>query len=221
MNAFWEYFETKSSALLQREISFRKVFEYLDSIPGPLTVVETGCVRNEDPWALTGEGHSTILFDKYVQARADKSMVFSVDINGNAVATCRKLVSDHVKVHEGDSVGYLNQLSRTLVNQGRTISLLYLDSYDVDYEYWFPSAAHHLKELLSAWRAVDHQTLVVVDDCPLTANLVGDGNGTLQLDRFFQPRVGGKGRLVAEFAQQTNAEMVFSHYQHAWKGFNH
>ena len=65
---------------LPQEISFKKTFEYLDSIQAPVIIVETGCVRNSDPWALTGEGHSTILFDKYVQARADGSMVYSVDI---------------------------------------------------------------------------------------------------------------------------------------------
>lgn len=220
MNPFWEYFSTISSALLQREISFRKVFEYLDAINSPVTIVETGCVRNSDPWALTGEGHSTILFDKYVQTRDDGSRVFSVDINEQAVVTCRKLVSDKVNVHAGDSVPYLDQLSRQLIQANNNINLLYLDSYDVDYEYWFPSAAHHLKELLAAWRAVNPETLVVVDDCPTTANLVMDNTGNYQFDRFFKPRVGGKGRLVAEYAEQTNAEMVFSHYQHGWKGFN-
>ena len=219
MSDFWDYFETIASALLQREASFRKIFKHLDSIQEPVIIVETGCVRNSDPWALTGEGHSTILFDKYVQARADGSKVFSVDINEQAVTICKTLVSDRVTVHAGDSVPYLYRLSREIAQSGNMISLLYLDSFDVDYEYWFPSAAHHLKELLSAWRAVDANTLVVVDDCPTTANLIGDDKGSYQFDRFFKPRVGGKGRLIAQYADQVGAEMVFSHYQHAWKGF--
>lgn len=219
MTQFWEYFQTISSALLQREISFRKIFEHLDSIKGSLTIVETGCVRNGDPWALTGEGHSTILFDKYVQARSDGSRVFSVDISEQAVSVCRSLVSNNVEVHSGDSIPYLYRMSNALSQSDQSIDLLYLDSFDIDYEYWYPSAAHHLKELLAAWRAIKPQTLVVVDDCPTTANLIGDGNGGYQLDRFFKPRVGGKGRLVADYAAQVGAQMVFSHYQHAWKGF--
>lgn len=219
MQEFWKYFDSIAGALLQREISFRKTFQYLDTIAEPVTIVETGCVRDRNPWALTGEGHSTILFDRYVQARADGSHVFSVDINEKAVEVCRSLVSDAVNVHAGDSVPHLNKLSQLMAQYGRKINLLYLDSFDVDYEYWFPSASHHLKELLSAWRAVDRQTLVVVDDCPTTANLVGDGGDGYQFDKFFKPRVGGKGRLIAEYAEQTGAEMFFSHYQHGWIGF--
>lgn len=204
---------------MQRAASFRKIFEHLDTIPRSVIIIETGCVRNGNPWALTGEGHSTILFDKYAQARSDGSRVFSVDINVDAVATCKSLVSDGVIVHAGDSIPYLYNLAKEIDDESRSIDLLYLDSFDVDYDYWYPSAAHHLKELLAASRAMDKNTLLVVDDCPTVANLVGDGAGGYGFDRFFKPKVGGKGRLVAEYAEQIGAEMIFSHYQHAWKGF--
>ena len=110
-------------------------------------------------------------------------------------------------------------ITKQLRGIGCHINLLYLDSYDVDYNYWYPSAAHHLKELTAAWRAIDTSTLVVVDDCPMSANLVAGADGQFQLDRFYKPIVGGKGRLVAEFAEEVEAKMVFSHYQHAWNGF--
>jgi len=218
-NDFWQFYEKCSEKLLQREVSFRKMFRYLDSVDGPVVIVETGCVRNPEPWAMTGEGQSTLLFDRYINVRDDGSVAFSVDINPEAVAVCRSLVSDKVQVHEGDSVAFLDRLTRQLTEQGKRIDLLYLDSYDVDYNYWFPSAAHHLKELLAVRRSVEPQTLVVVDDCPVSANLVGDSEGRLQLDRFYRPIVGGKGRLVAEFAEQVGANLVCSHYQHGWSGF--
>ena len=217
---FWTYYGEVSGKLLQRENSFRKIFEYLDGITEPLVIVETGCVRNPDPWAMTGEGQSTLLFDKYVSLRDDGSVVHSIDINPQAVAVCRSLVGDSVTVHEGDSVAFLDQFTRNLSTHQKKIDLLYLDSFDIDYNYWFPSAAHHLKELLAAWRAIDEKTLVVVDDCPLSANLVIDENGQLQLDKFYKPIIGGKGRLVAEFAEQVGARLAFSHYQHGWTGFN-
>jgi Methyltransferase domain len=219
MQEFWDFFNQKASSLLQREVSFRKMFEYLDQIQGDVIIVETGCVRNRDPWAMTGEGHSTLLFDHYINCRKDDSKVFTVDINPQAIEVCRSLVSSKVTVHEGDSVAYLNALTKQLRGIGRHINLLYLDSYDVDYNYWYPSAAHHLKELTAAWRAIDPSTLVVVDDCPMSANLLAGADGQFQLDRFYKPIVGGKGRLVAEFAEEVEAKMVFSHYQHAWNGF--
>lgn len=219
MNSFWEFFNEKSESLLQREMSFRKMFEHLDSINKPIVIVETGCVRSANPWAMTGEGHSTLLFDAYTKCRSDGSHVYSVDINPEAVRVCRSLVSENVTVHEGDSIKYLNTLTKSLADKDLQIDLLYLDSYDVDYNYWFPSAAHHIKELTSAWRAISERTLVVVDDCPLSANLVSDSNGQMKLDRFYKPIVGGKGRLIAEFAEAVDAKMVFSSYQHGWIGF--
>lgn len=219
MNDFWKIYETISEKLLQREVSFRQMFQHLDSINGPVIIVETGCVRNPNAWAMTGEGQSTLLFDKYVTLRNDGSRVYSVDISPDAVAICRSLVSDNVAVHEGDSVGYLYKLAKELKKKNEFISLLYLDSFDIDYNYWFPSAAHHLKELTAAWLALSSETLVTVDDCPLSANIVIDSNGKYTLDKFYKPIVGGKGRLVAEFAEQVNAKLVFSGYQHGWKHF--
>ncbi|MBU3693249.1 MAG: class I SAM-dependent methyltransferase [Rhodocyclaceae bacterium] len=216
---FWDFYASVAEKLLQREVSFRRMFEHLDRIEASVVIVETGCVRNPDPWAMTGEGQSTLLFDKYVNARGDDSRAYSVDISADAVRVCRSLVSNKVEVHQGDSVGYLNQLTRRLLGQGQRIDLFYLDSFDVDYNYWFPSAAHHLKELVAAWRCVGPNTLVVVDDCPVSANLVADEQGSYQLDRFYRPVVGGKGRLVAEFADQVGARLAFSHYQHGWTGF--
>jgi hypothetical protein len=61
---------------------------------------------------MSGEGQSTLLFDKYVTERNDGSHVYSVDISSEAVKVCKLMVTDHVTVHEGDSVAYLNELSK-------------------------------------------------------------------------------------------------------------
>lgn len=219
MNPFWHYFEQINESLLQREASFRKAFQYLEERQGPLTIVETGCVRNSDPWAMSGEGHSTILFDKFASARADGTRVHSVDLSESAVKICRTLVGENVDVTCEDSVLFLSKLADKLANNNTFIDLLYLDSYDVDFTYWYPSAAHHMKELLAISRAVGPETLVIVDDSPVQANLVGNANGQFVPDRFNRPRIGGKGRLIAEYAEAVGAEVYFSHYQHAWKGF--
>lgn len=48
---FWEWFDSQAAPrLAMREISFRKAFTYLDTLPGPLTIVETGCARAKGNW---------------------------------------------------------------------------------------------------------------------------------------------------------------------------
>jgi hypothetical protein len=216
---FWKYLDSIDGQLLQRGASFKKIFGFLDSIDRPLIIVETGCVRNTSAVAMTGEGQSTLLFDRYLNCRDDGSKGYSVDVDASAVGLSRSLVSGKMQIHQGDSVNYLKTLSGELAADQLQIDLLYLDSYDVDYTYWFASAAHHLKELLAASVAVSSKTLVVIDDCPLSANLVAESDGSLRLDKFFRPVVGGKGRLVAEYAEQIGAKLEFSHYQHGWTGF--
>jgi hypothetical protein len=213
---FWAYYEAHAAPRLDlREHTFRKVFSYLDTLPAPITIVETGCVRVADNWG--GDGQSTILFDKYVTSRGHGSKVYSVDLNSDNVTTCRSLVSANVEVTVADSVAYLDTLTRQLLERRTRVSLFYLDSFDLDLTYWFPSACHHLKELVAAWRSIDKQTLVVVDDCPLSAHLVINKEG--KLVSAMQPIVGGKGRLVAEFAQQVGLKPLFASYQAGWVGF--
>lgn len=213
---FWKYFaEEAEPQLANRAISFRKIFEYLDLFDTPVTIVETGCLRQAGNFA--GDGQSTLLFDKYVTARGDRSHVYTVDLDPTAVATCRTLVSNNVTVTCSDSVAYLNSIAQGFIDNDTQITLLYLDSYDVDWNYWFPSAAHHLKELAVAQRFINTDTLVVVDDCGLnTTVLVDDKNAISMLQNHTQ--VGGKGRLVAEFAQQIGAKPAFTHYQVGWTG---
>ena len=45
---FYKWFETVAPKLGNREISFRKIFKYLDNQPSPIIIVETGCLRKVD-----------------------------------------------------------------------------------------------------------------------------------------------------------------------------
>jgi len=208
-NNFWNWFNTVAAPnLALREISFRKIFEYLDTIPGDITIVETGCTRQPGNWS--GDGQSTVLFDHYVQERGTKSHVYSVDINPESVRLCQGLVSPAVSVTAQDSVAWLETLP---VNK---ISLLYLDSFDVDWINWYPSAAHHLKEIAAVRDKITAKTMVVVDDCPRMGLLTTDTGS--QYNIVADQGVGGKGRLVAEFAQAVGARLEFSHYQAGWTG---
>jgi hypothetical protein len=138
----------------------------------------------------------------------------TVDINETSVQACRKLVSPRTKVFHQDSVQFLSNLVKEYTAKNQTISILYLDSFDLDMNYWQPSAIHHLKELTVAIRVLNSKSLVVVDDCPSTADFILNENNAIDL--VTRPRVGGKGRLVAEFADAVGANCLFSLYQAGW-----
>lgn len=214
--SFWAWFDAEAAARLdRREISFRKTFRYLDGIDRrSLTIVETGCLRTPGNWA--GDGQSTLLFDRYVSGQRRDGSVFAVDIDPVATAACRATVSSKVEIRTGDSILYLSELAHRFSEQGRTIDLLYLDSFDLDWSNPTPSAAHHLKELAAIGKVLRPDTLVVVDDAPLHGFMFPDDRQRLTL--LGSPIVSGKGSLVAEFATAVGAQIFFSHYQSAWIG---
>ena len=90
---FYKWLETIASKLGNREISFRKIFKYLDSQPNPIIIVETGCLRVKDNFL---DGQSTLLFDKYTLSRGEKSKVYTVDINPDSTKVCKQAVSNNV-----------------------------------------------------------------------------------------------------------------------------
>ena len=217
---FYKWFETISLKLGNREVSFRKIFKYLESQPDPIIIVETGCLRVKENFL---DGQSTLLFDKYTLSRKKGSKVYTVDIDPNSTKICKEVVSNNVEISTDDSVHYLNALSNTFLKNKTKVTMFYLDSFDVDWRYVHPSAAHHLKELTSITRLLDENTLVVVDDAPAFGNLTQADSETSQTWKILDspaPSIGGKGFLVHEYARHVGAKVFFSHYQTAWKGFN-
>jgi len=213
---FWNFFEDEAAPRLAlRASTFRKMFEYLDRLDRPINIIETGCARIKDDWS--GEGQSTILFDKYVHGHAAESKLYSVDINKSATDYARTFIGPRTVLTNDDSVKYLAQLTADFLVGGRTADLVYLDAYDLDWHYWYPSAAHHLMELCSVLRILRKDTLVVVDDCGLSAHFVRANNNTIHF--VSPPIIGGKGRMVAEFAARVGAKLEFSEYQAGWSGF--
>ena len=217
---FYKWFNNIAAKLDQREISFRKIFKYLDSQPTPIIIVETGCLRVKGNFL---DGQSTLLFDKYTLSRGKKSKVYTVDINPNSIKVCKQVVSDNVEITTDDSVHYLNNLTSNFLINKTKVSMFYLDSFDVDWRYTYPSAVHHLKELTSIMRLLNNDTLIVVDDSPAYGNLTqteNESNPTWKILNSPAPSIGGKGFLVHEYAKHVGAKLFFSHYQTAWKNFN-
>jgi hypothetical protein len=218
---FWEYFDGHAAPILgqitkwPRLDTFRQIFRYLDRFDRAVGIVETGCVRQKDRWP---DGQSTVLFERYAAAKPG-SVVYSVDLDPNATAACKMAVnnSDCVKVHTGDSVSFLIGLSRLRPADLPSLDLLYLDSFDVDFFNPLPSAIHHLKESLAAFSLLHSETLVVVDDSPMEMYALIQPNNRIAIVAQ-EPRIGGKGRLIAEYAQAAGIEPHFTGYQCGWVG---
>ena len=216
---FYNWFDTISSKLGVRKDSFYQIFKYLDDMPDPIIIVETGCLRIKDNFS--GDGQSTLLFDKYAQSRNKNSKVYTVDINPNATQICKNIVSENVDIHTGDSVKYLTELMPKLKKQNEKISLFYLDSFDVDWQSSDRSAAHHLKEITAIINYISEETLIVIDDAPILAPMKIENEKMSIITEHPAPKpfVGGKGYLVNEFAYANNATLYFSNYQTAWYNF--
>lgn len=189
METWLDYYNSVKKRLGKREVTFDKIFAYLDTISHPV-IVETGTYREEDNY--TGDGCSTLLFDHYVQAK--DGLLFSVDIDPKACALASSNTSDKTEVIESDSVEYLDTL------EGRA-DLLYLDSFNItDWTNDWEPAAHHLKELFAAKNIIQNGTLIVVDD-----NLIAPSG-----IRY------GKGRLIYELMESLGVDPYFDDYQVGW-----
>jgi hypothetical protein len=187
------------------------VFEYLDRFDHAVTIVETGCTRAADNWG--GDGCSTVLFDKYAQYHPG-SHVDSVNISAEAISLCSGLVSACTTTHVDDSVHFLAAGAGRTPGRDATIDLLYLDSFDVDFENPVPAAAHCLKEFAAAAPLLREDRLVVADDSP--GRLIVCGQQGAQVLCLGDAVITGKGKFVAEYAQQIGAETLFRDYQCGW-----
>ena len=194
-----------------RRDTFRAAFDYLlRRRPSGHLIVETGCARQADNWE--GDGQSTWMFDRFAEAGGGD--VYTVDISAAACEYARTVTGPRTRVAQEDSVPFLLRLGRELRAAGRTIDLLYLDSFDWDPENPVPSAVHHLKELCAIAPALGPGTLVMVDDSfhALRGFRTGPENFVLLEDHG----IAGKAKYVAEYFRQTGVPLVFEGYQCGW-----
>jgi Methyltransferase domain len=208
---FWEYYKTVRPLLDHRADSFAAMFEYLDRFDRPVGIIETGCTRQPGNWG--GDGNSTVLFDRYAKTHPG-TVVHSVDIDPEATAKCRTVVSNLVTVHTADSVKFLQSIADRRPSDLPFIDLLYLDSYDLNIEDSLPSAMHHMKELIASAPFIRADTLVAVDDCFHAYIGLPGAEGQIRIVR--PPKIDGKGRFISEYAHHIGAEKVFEGYQCAW-----
>lgn len=189
---FLNKFDKHYAPLLKnRPNSFRQIFEYLLSLnKSEYYIVETGTSRHSDN-RLYEDGGSTFMYDDFVTNH--NGILVSIDIDPNKKTLCKDKVSYHTHLITEDSVKALSQIE--LMSIIPHIDLLYLDSFDIDWNNSHPSANHHLKELVSATPKLISGSLVVVDD---------NKNGI------------GKGQYVEKYMTEHNKTLLFHDYQIGW-----
>jgi len=164
-----------------RSASYRIMFEKLQararSLDRPLLIVETGSLRVLGNW---DDGQSTLLWDEF--SRFHPAEIHTVDLDPQAAVVVQDACGPAVRAHTGDSVMFLHQFAGA--NPQRQIDLLYLDSYDFDVRDPFPSAMHHVKELISIRPCLGPGTIVAIDDNFVTTEGHFIGKGYLAMQWF-------------------------------------
>lgn len=180
--SFLDTFDRDYAAKLSyRAATFRKMFELLEGTGRrSFNILETGTTRKiwgdgvvygpqvppDHPWYPQGahgpwaDGQSTILFDRFVNFHGGK--VLSVDLDAVAVAVARSAVSQHTEVVCDDSLRLLWDLAQ---RRDWVPDLVYLDSFDCDWDNAHLSGLHHLKEFAAIRPLLKPGTILAIDDC--------------------------------------------------------
>lgn len=166
----------------KRHEAFATIAELL---PEGCRIIETGTVRQIDNWE--GDGQSTIVWDTLATNLG--GTVTTIDINPIGAELVAELELQATTAIVGNSLDVIPTLT------GHA-DLLYLDSFDVDFENPQPAAAHHLSELTAALNLLAPGSLVAVDD-----------------NRDDQ----GKGSEVAWFLAEHGAVEIVRGYVRVWR----
>jgi hypothetical protein len=189
--------EAYAPRLGRRYESFAVAFAMLLARSGAdRTIVETGCIREKDDYSA---GYSTVLFGELLRRFGGR--LYSVDRDERNVALARRLTKRYAKLVAfavSDSIAYLQ--AWPAAQAGRTIDLLYLDSFDYPLrpEDGSPEASqrHCLGELEAALPSLHERSIVLIDD--------GDLPG------------GGKPRLAKRRLAELGWTCVIDDYQTLW-----
>ena len=192
-SAFKDYYAKQLDSLsIKRSEGFNEIFllarEQSNKTGKSVTVVETGSMRRSI-FLFSGDGSSTLIFNHFVNDKQGK--VYTVDLDSR----CKEIIENiyqlkNVYSYSMDSVEYLKNFPNP-----QDITILYLDSFDVDFKNPEASANHHLKEIKVIFDKLSPGTIIAIDD-----NKVIDGKST------------GKGYLVEEFFKNNSVPLIYDGY---------
>ena len=200
--SFLPMYEKHFAPLLAgRTEGFRTIFKALEArcltLDRPALIVETGSLRQPGNWA--GDGQSTILWREF--SCVHPCELHTVDLDPEAAKVVRELCGDgeDLHVHTGDSVAFLYEMAKG--DNPPQIDMLYLDSFDFDIDDPFPSAFHHIKELIAARPCLRKGSIIAIDD----NFILPDGKMT------------GKGYLAIQWFEHLNIPCMYQGHQYVWQ----
>ncbi len=176
------------------------------------TIVETG----SSAWG----SNSSLLFDSYVNSFGGKFC--SVDIRIEPCITLKSLCSSNSTFFCDDSVSFLKKMLTK--NPSLKIDLVYLDSYDVNWDDSLAAALYGFQEFMVLLPSLieNKGSLLLVDDTPADSLIMEkvQPNGLLGFNEFkrnygFEP---GKGALIKYYLLNNSIGKQIKHdYQLLWE----
>jgi len=198
----YKMFSNEGKRMHLNYLTFKELFKNMEELKKPLNILETGI-------ASAGT-MSTYLFNEYVRKYGGR--FWSVDTNKNLVDIhSGNMCPASTLVHD-DSVNFLSQWAEFHSNEQADV--VYLDSYDLDWNDPHPSALHGLNEYIALMPVLKKNSLLLIDDTPSTPYWL-DTRGGLYVDMldYYNKNnsLPGKGAYVLKVKK--NAEMLMHNYQ--------
>lgn len=167
-------------------------------------------LMNGSPWSITETGtsaqgtDSTRFWDRYVDSFG--GTFTSIDLRKAPSRRLKLQTSKRTRFLVGDSATLLKKLSLVSPN------VIYLDSWDVDWNDSNPASLHGLEEFVSIKNRLSGGDVVMIDDTPCTHYPNCSVRGKC-LDRK------GKGSLVIEYIKDhlDKYEILFAEYAIVFK----
>jgi len=147
-----DHFRLRSSLT---HVNYESMCYVIEALGGhPQTILETGM----SAWGTD----STRLLDSYV--RSFGGHLWSVDIEPERVRRLASRVGPQTTLVCDDSAAFLARWVSE--HAGERAGLVYLDSWDVDFAAPLPAAEHCWREFTAVTPALQHGTLLLIDDSP-------------------------------------------------------
>jgi hypothetical protein len=195
-----DHFRLRSSVT---HVNYDSMCYVIEALGGhPQTILETGM----SAWGTD----STRLFDSYV--RSFGGHLWSVDIEPDRVRRLASRVGRQTTLVCDDSAAFLARWVSEHADE--RAGLVYLDSWDVDFAAPLPAAEHCLRELTAVTPALQHGTVLLIDDSPGTLEDVPEHAHADAKSLFAEFGVWpGKGMLVQQRLSERGISPIMHGYQ--------
>jgi hypothetical protein len=175
--------------------AFKKIEELMDK--KPQIIIETGT----SAWGT----ESTRFWDTYIRKYGGE--LWSVDIRPEPKTRLRYQTSRRTHLIVGDSVEFLktnNVISPTIV---------FLDSWDVDWSNPEPASEHGFRELASILAKLTSATHLIVDDTPSKLDYIAEENRKIANEYLRREGVlPGKGAKILQTQNELGLKPIFHEY---------